>query len=172
MNGSRLLFGEAEARAADTLIALALAEDLAHVGDITCAATIPSQARGRAWFVARSPGVVAGLPVAGRLAGQFHLDSQWRPTLVDGERVDPGRVIAEIAGPVRSILALERTALNFLQRLSGIATLTAQFVAAVEGTGVAILDTRKTTPGGARSRSTRSAAAAGTTTAWGSTMPF
>src|SRR5271157_1554441 len=147
MNGSRLQFGEAEARNADTLIALALAEDLAQVGDITCTATIPSQARGTARFVARAPGVLAGLAVAGRLAGHFQLDSQWRPHLADGERLDPGSVIAEIAGPVRSILALERTALNFLQRLSGIATLTARFVAAVEGTRAAIFDTRKTTPG-------------------------
>ena len=92
-------------------------------------------------------GVLAGLSVAGRLAGHFQLDSQWRPHLIDGERLDRGSVIAEIAGPVRSILALERTALNFLQRLSGIATLTARFVAAVEGTRAVILDTRKTTPG-------------------------
>ena len=147
MNGSRLQFGEAEARNADTLIALALAEDLAQVGDITCAATIPCQAQGTARFVARAAGVLAGLPVAGRLAGRFQLDSQWRPHRADGERLDPGSVIAEIAGPVRSILALERTALNFLQRLSGIATLTARFVAAVEGTRAAIFDTRKTTPG-------------------------
>jgi nicotinate-nucleotide pyrophosphorylase (carboxylating) len=140
-------FGEAEARNADTLIALALAEDLAHTGDITCAATIPRQARGMARFVARAPGVLAGLPVAGRLARQFHLDAQWRPHRVDGERLDRGSVIAELAGPVRCILALERTALNFLQRLSGIATLTARFVSAVEGTTAAILDTRKTTPG-------------------------
>ena len=136
-----------EARNADTLIALALAEDLAQVGDITCTATIPSQARGTARFVARAAGVLAGLSVAGRLAGHFQLDSQWRPHLIDGERLDRGSVIAEIAGPVRSILALERTALNFLQRLSGIATLTARFVAAVEGTRAVILDTRKTTPG-------------------------
>jgi len=147
MSGSRLQFGEAEARNADTLIALALAEDLAQVGDITCAATIPSQARGTARFVARAPGVLAGLAVAGRLAGHFQLDSQWRPHRADGERLDHGSVIAEVAGPVRSILALERTALNFLQRLSGIATLTARFVAAVAGTRAAIYDTRKTTPG-------------------------
>src|SRR5271157_2181463 len=147
MNGSRLQFGEAEARNADTLIALALAEDLAQVGDITSTATIPSQARGTARFVARTAGVLAGLSVAGRLAGHFQLDSQWRPHLIDGERLDRGSVIAEIAGPVRSILAIERTALNFLQRLSGIATLTARFVEAVEGTPAGIYDTRKTTPG-------------------------
>jgi nicotinate-nucleotide pyrophosphorylase (carboxylating) len=146
MSGPQLRFAEGEAHNADTLIALALAEDLAHIGDITCAAIIPSQARGRAQFVARSPGVLAGLPVAGLLARHFHLDSEWKPYRVDGEKLDRGDVIAEIAGPLRSILALERTALNFLQRLSGIATLTARFVAAIEGTRSAILDTRKTTP--------------------------
>ena len=136
-----------EARNAETLIALALAEDLAQVGDITCAATIPCQARGTARFVARAPGVLAGLPVAAHLVGRFQLETHWKPYMADGERLDAGSVIAEIAGPVRSILALERTTLNFLQRLSGIATLTAQFVAAVEGTRAAIFDTRKTTPG-------------------------
>ncbi len=146
MSGPQLRFAEAEAHNADTLIALALAEDLAHIGDITCAAIIPSQARGRARFVARSAGVLAGLPVADLLARHFDLDAQWKPYRVDGVKLDRGDVIAEIAGPLRSILALERTALNFLQRLSGIATLTARFVAAIEGTRAAILDTRKTTP--------------------------
>jgi nicotinate-nucleotide pyrophosphorylase (carboxylating) len=147
MIGPQLRFGEAEARNADALIALALEEDFAHTGDITAAATIPSQAVGKARFVARAPGVLAGLPVAGRLACHFHLDSQWRPSRQDGESLESGAMIAEVTGPVRSILALERTALNFLQRLSGIATLTARFVAAVAGTKAAILDTRKTTPG-------------------------
>jgi nicotinate-nucleotide pyrophosphorylase (carboxylating) len=147
MNGSRFQFGEAEARSADTLIALALAEDLAQVGDITCAAIIPAHALGTARFAARVPGVLSGMPIARRLAGHFELDSQWRTHLADGDRLDRGSLIAEIAGPVRSILAMERTALNFLQRLSGIATLTARFVAAVEGAKAVILDTRKTTPG-------------------------
>jgi nicotinate-nucleotide pyrophosphorylase (carboxylating) len=146
MIGPQLQFGEAEARNADTLIALALEEDLAHTGDITCAATIPSQAVGKARFVARAPGILAGLPVASRLACQFHLESQWSPYRKDGESLEPGALIAEVTGPIRSILGLERTALNFLQRLSGIATLTARFVAAIAGTKAAILDTRKTTP--------------------------
>jgi nicotinate-nucleotide pyrophosphorylase (carboxylating) len=147
MNGSRFQFGEAEALGADTLIALALAEDLAQVGDITCTAIIPTHALGRARFAARVPGVLSGMPIVRRLAGYFELESQWYPHLADGDRLDRGSVIAEIAGPVRSILSMERTALNFLQRLSGIATLTARFVAAVEGTKAVILDTRKTTPG-------------------------
>jgi nicotinate-nucleotide pyrophosphorylase (carboxylating) len=81
------------------------------------------------------------------LVEQFQLGSQWRPHLADGERMERGSLIAEVTGPVRSILTLERTALNFLQRLSGIASLTAQFVAALESTSAAIYDTRKTTPG-------------------------
>ena len=97
--------------------------------------------------MARAAGVLAGMPVVERLVGQFQLLSGWRVHRHDGDRLERGSVIAEIAGPVRSILTLERTALNFLQRLSGIATLTARFVAAVEGTSARILDTRKTTPG-------------------------
>jgi nicotinate-nucleotide pyrophosphorylase (carboxylating) len=140
-------FGEAERRNLEALIPMALAEDLDHVGDITTAATIPSQAWGVAVLVARSPGVLAGLPVAERLAAEFELLGDWRAFQADGDRLEAGTVVARLAGPVRSILTMERTALNFLQRLSGIATLTSRFVAAVEGTGAAIYDTRKTTPG-------------------------
>jgi nicotinate-nucleotide pyrophosphorylase (carboxylating) len=147
MSDSRLHFGEAEAQNARTLIDLALAEDLGQVGDITSTATIPSQAQGRARLVARANGVLAGLPVVERLVDHFQLSNGWCPHRRDGHRLEKGDVIAELAGPVRSILALERTALNFLQRLSGIATLTARFVEAVEGTPARIFDTRKTTPG-------------------------
>jgi nicotinate-nucleotide pyrophosphorylase (carboxylating) len=147
MNDSRFQFGELEARSAETLIGLALAEDLAGAGDITSNATIPSQARGQARFVARSSGILAGLPVVQKLVERFELNEEWRALLIDGAVLDRGSTIARLAGPVRAILALERTALNFLQRLSGIATLTARFVAAVTGTNAAIYDTRKTTPG-------------------------
>lgn len=140
-------FGREEARNAETLIELALAEDLDRVGDITAATIIPSEAQGRAQFVARSPGVLAGVAVVERLIATFQPQPRWRVHRMDGEKLNPGTVIAEISGPVRSILMLERTALNFLQRLSGVATLTAQFVAAVAGTSARILDTRKTTPG-------------------------
>jgi nicotinate-nucleotide pyrophosphorylase (carboxylating) len=97
--------------------------------------------------VARSPGVLAGLPVALRLAGEFELLEHWTPLKADGDRLEPGVVVARLAGPMRSLLALERTALHFLQRLGGIATLTSRFVAATAGTRAAIYDTRKTTPG-------------------------
>ncbi|MHB1560827.1 MAG: carboxylating nicotinate-nucleotide diphosphorylase [Isosphaeraceae bacterium] len=140
-------FGDDARRNLEVLLPLALAEDLGQVGDITSAATIPSQARGAARLVARSPGVLAGLPVAARLALEFELWDGWQPLMADGDRLEPGAVVARLAGPMRSLLAFERTALNFLQRLSGIATLTARFVAATAGTRAAILDTRKTTPG-------------------------
>ncbi len=140
-------FGEIERSNLEALLPLALAEDFGTVGDITSAATIPNAARGAACLVARSPGVLAGLPVALRLAGEFELLEHWTPLKADGDRLDPGMVVARLAGPMRSLLAVERTALNFLQRLSGIATLTSRFVAAAAGTRAAIYDTRKTTPG-------------------------
>jgi nicotinate-nucleotide pyrophosphorylase (carboxylating) len=142
-----LHFGPAERANAATLIDLALAEDLGEAGDITARAIIPGQARGAARFVARSEGILAGLPVLALLAERFAPDLHLEPSVEDGSRVVPGRSVARIDGSMRSLLALERTALNFLQRLSGIATHTARFVAAVAGTGAVIVDTRKTTPG-------------------------
>jgi nicotinate-nucleotide pyrophosphorylase (carboxylating) len=141
------VFGESERRNLEALLPLALAEDLGQIGDITSTATIPAHARGAANLVARSPGVLAGMPVAERLAVEFELGERWRAFRADGDRLEPGTVVARLEGPMRSLLALERTALNFLQRLSGIATLTSRFVAAIAGTGAAIYDTRKTTPG-------------------------
>jgi nicotinate-nucleotide pyrophosphorylase (carboxylating) len=146
-DGAPSAFGPAEAANAATLIDLALAEDLGQVGDLTATATIPSQARGAARFVARTEGVIAGLPVVALLAERFELGPHWQSLARDGDRVIPGTEVARVAGPMRSLLAMERTALNFLQRLSGVATLTARFVAEVAGTKAIILDTRKTTPG-------------------------
>jgi nicotinate-nucleotide pyrophosphorylase (carboxylating) len=143
----RYRFGERERRAAEVLIVQALVEDLGEKGDITSTAIIPSHARGSARLVARSPGVLAGLMAVEQLAAEFELFDHWEPLLADGDSLEPGSVIARVAGPMRSLLAMERIALNFLQRLSGIATLTARFVAAVAGTRAAIYDTRKTTPG-------------------------
>ncbi len=139
-------FGPAEQANAEALINLALDEDLGPIGDLTSDVTIPIHARGAARFAARSAGTIAGLPVVALLAGQFPLGA-WQTLVDDGDRVAAGTVIARIAGPMRSLLATERVALNFLQRLSGIATLTAQYVAEVAGTKAVILDTRKTTPG-------------------------
>ena len=139
-------FGERERRAVDLLIAQALAEDLGEVGDITSTATIPSHARGGARLVARSPGVLAGLPAVERVVAQFELLDYWAPLLSDGASLEPGTVIARVSGPMRSLLAMERIALNFIQRLSGIASLTAKFVAADRSTAPQQFDARKTTP--------------------------
>jgi nicotinate-nucleotide pyrophosphorylase (carboxylating) len=142
-------FGPAEAAAAATLIEMALAEDLGQEGDgdLTARAIIPRAAYGAARFAARSEGIIAGLPVVALLVARVDCALRWQPVLDDGDRALPGAALARVSGPMRSLLALERTALNFVQRLSGIASLTARFVAAVAGTRAVILDTRKTTPG-------------------------
>lgn len=140
-------FGSPERTDAEVLITLALAEDLGTAGDLTALATIPADALGSARIVARGAGVLAGLPVAGLVAERFGLGDRWEPLARDGDPLRPGAEVARISGPMRALLALERTALNFLQRLSGIATLTARFVAEVSGTRAVVLDTRKTTPG-------------------------
>ncbi len=147
MNAGRYGFGEQETRSLGELIAAALLEDLGPAGDLTSTALIPVAATGRARLVARAPGVLAGLPAVERLAVEFGLKGGWDPHRLDGDSLERGALIARLAGPMRSLLAFERTALNFLERLCGIATLTAQFVSAVNGTRAAIYDTRKTTPG-------------------------
>lgn len=130
------------------VIATALAEDLADGPDITTAATIAADQRGRVHAVARSAGVVAGLAVA---ALTFSMVSEGRVqseiSVEDGDIVSPGQTLLIAAGPLRDLLTAERTALNLLTHLSGIATLTRLWVAEVEGTKAQIRDTRKTTPG-------------------------
>jgi nicotinate-nucleotide pyrophosphorylase (carboxylating) len=140
-------FGPAERSNALALIDLALAEDLGPLGDLTSSATIPAHAQGAAHFTARTEGIIAGLLVVALLAERFGIGAGWQTLVEDGDPVAAGAVIARLVGAMRSLLALERTALNFLQRLSGIATLTARFVAEAAGTGAVVLDTRKTTPG-------------------------
>jgi nicotinate-nucleotide pyrophosphorylase (carboxylating) len=140
-------FGDRESRCADALIELALAEDLGETGDVTTTSTIPAGVQCVAHLVVRAPGVVAGLPVAERLVNRFELLEGWTPRVSDGDLIRPGDTIATIVGPVRSILSIERVLLNFLQRMSGVATLTARYVSEIAGTRARILDTRKTTPG-------------------------
>ncbi|WP_165250901.1 carboxylating nicotinate-nucleotide diphosphorylase [Paludisphaera soli] len=140
-------FGEPERRNAEALIRMALAEDLGERGDLTTTAVIPPHARGTARLVARAPGVIAGLPIVAMLLEAFEVADGWRPRKADGDRVAAGEIVADLVGDFRAILALERTALDFVQRLSGVATLTSRFVARVEGTAAKVLDTRKTTPG-------------------------
>jgi nicotinate-nucleotide pyrophosphorylase (carboxylating) len=138
---------EAETRACQKLVELALTEDLGARGDVTSQATIPAEMQGHAVFVARASGVLAGLPAAALVAAAIDRDLRFRPLFEDGRPVDRGTRLATVAGSMRSILAMERTALNFLQHLSGIATLTRKYVEAVAGQKARILDTRKTLPG-------------------------
>ncbi|MBI4625395.1 MAG: carboxylating nicotinate-nucleotide diphosphorylase [Verrucomicrobia bacterium] len=129
----------------DHLIDLALEED-AGLGDVTSRAIFPPAHRSRAFIAARQDLVVCGLEVAARVFARVDPALQVTLTARDGDRVRrTGRVLA-VAGPTASLLTAERTALNFLQRLSGIATLARRFAAAVSGTEVRIVDTRKTTP--------------------------
>ncbi len=140
-------FSPAEAAACRRLVELALAEDLGDAGDRTSLATIPTDKFARAAFIARSPGVIAGLPAATMVCHAVDPKLIFTPDIPDGTAVEKGIRIAVVSGSLRSILAAERTALNFLQRLSGVATLTQKYVAAVSGTSAKVLDTRKTTPG-------------------------
>jgi nicotinate-nucleotide pyrophosphorylase (carboxylating) len=139
------IFGPAEEANARILIDLAIAEDLGDQGDVTSQATIPEQASGRAVLVARADGILAGLPVVSIVAERFGIDVV--PEYEDGCTITCGAVLARLSGGLRTLLGMERIALNFLQRLSGIATQTSRFVAAVAGTKATILDTRKTAPG-------------------------
>ncbi|MBF0248746.1 MAG: carboxylating nicotinate-nucleotide diphosphorylase [Alphaproteobacteria bacterium] len=131
----------------ERIIDAALAEDLGEGGDITSNATIPEDARFSGVMAARHAMVVAGLDLAGLVFKRVSADIVWIPETEDGVRVQEGAVLARVEGPARALLSAERTALNLLQHLSGIATLTRQYVEAVAGTGAVILDTRKTLPG-------------------------
>jgi nicotinate-nucleotide pyrophosphorylase (carboxylating) len=128
-----------------SIVAAALAEDIGR-GDVTSEATVPANTRALGRLVARQRAVVAGLDAAREVFKQVG-GVVWRARSKDGAGVRPGQVVAEVRGRARSILGGERVALNFLQRLSGTATLTRAYVDAVKGTGAKILDTRKTTPG-------------------------
>ena len=128
-------------------VAEALAEDLGSCGDLTARYFLPAEAQGRAALVARAPGVVAGLPLAEEVFRQTEATVAFLTKAADGTKVEKNTVVAEVSGPVRALVTAERTALNYLQRLSGVATLTRRFVDEIAGTGAAILDTRKTTPG-------------------------
>jgi nicotinate-nucleotide pyrophosphorylase (carboxylating) len=123
------------------------APDLAVAHDVTSAATVPAAQLGTADLVARADGVVAGLPVAARVFTRLAPGATLTAGATDGDRVARGDVLLTVRGPVRALLAAERSALNIASRASGIATLTRRWVDAVEGTGAVVLDTRKTTPG-------------------------
>lgn len=128
------------------LIKQSLVEDVG-TGDVTTRATISPKQRAKAIVLAKKDGVIAGLAIAKEVFKQIDRKIRFTTKIKDGIRVKNGKVIAVLVGPARGILSGERVALNFLQRLSGIATLTNQFVKKVKGSRVKILDTRKTTPG-------------------------
>lgn len=140
-------FSPTETDAAERLVELALAEDLGSTGDRTSDALIPPDQPGRAVVVARSTGILAGSPLIGIVCHAVDPKIACDSLIVDGNPLERGSRIATLSGPLRSILIAERTVLNFLQRLSGIATLTERHVKAVSGTKALVLDTRKTTPG-------------------------
>jgi nicotinate-nucleotide pyrophosphorylase (carboxylating) len=131
----------------EILIDLALEEDLGR-GDVTAQSVLDGDGGpARAILLAKQPLVVYGLEVARAVFARVSPAIALAPRVADGARVEPGTVLAEVTGPATALLAAERTALNFLQRLSGVATMASRFAAAVAGTRARVVDTRKTTPG-------------------------
>jgi nicotinate-nucleotide pyrophosphorylase (carboxylating) len=128
------------------LIRFALSEDVG-TGDITTINGVPSGVNARAAIVTKAKGVAAGIDVAMLTFRETESRLKFRALAQDGDDVDSGVALAQVIGDIGAILKAERTALNFMQRMSGIATLTRRFVDAIKGTGATILDTRKTTPG-------------------------
>lgn len=129
------------------IVRAALAEDLGRAGDITSQACVPAEARLSVIWAARRPGVLAGLDCARLALAELAPEAVFNALARDGDTLSPGQVLARAEAPARAVLAAERTGLNLIGRLSGIATLTRAYVDAVAGTGVRITDTRKTTPG-------------------------
>ena len=131
----------------DGFVAATLAEDLGSAGDITSAAVIPESARFAGVMRAREPIVVAGLPLAQAFFRALDPEVEFERAVADGARAEAGDILLGLRGRARALLTAERSALNVLQHLSGIATLTRRYVGAIEGTGAILLDTRKTIPG-------------------------
>jgi len=129
------------------IVRLAVEEDLGALGDCTTEALVAESATSRAQITARQPGVVAGLRAVPLVLAAFDGRLEFFPGMEDGSVVRPGDRVGQVEGPARALLSAERTLLNLLGRLSGIATLTRQYVQAVAGTRAQIYDTRKTTPG-------------------------
>lgn len=140
-------FGPLQAKVARELVWMGLEEDLGPGGDVTTQALIPVGQTGSVQIVARSPGVLAGLPVALMVFAEVDQTVVFTPLARDGDSLVKGQIIAEISGSLRSLLTGERTCLNFLTHLSGIATLTRRYVDTIAGTRAGIYDTRKTLPG-------------------------
>ncbi len=133
-------------RAIQPLIDIALAEDIG-TGDVTTLTTVSANAMAIAEFMVKDNGIIAGLPTAQQVFHTLDHSIKFETLIIDGSPVCNGDIVARVSGSARALLTAERTALNFLQHLSGIATTTANYVAAVKGTRARIVDTRKTLPG-------------------------
>ncbi|MBL4613361.1 MAG: carboxylating nicotinate-nucleotide diphosphorylase [Magnetovibrio sp.] len=144
---SKLVLNGVSRDVIERLIRDALAEDLGTGGDITSAATIPQDMRFEGVMAARHEMVVAGLDIAQEVFRTVDASIDWQAQVQDGDHIKAGDVLARVSGPGRALLTAERTALNLLQHLSGIATLGKAYVDAIKGTNAVILDTRKTLPG-------------------------
>ena len=140
-------FANGEQIAAQRLVELAFAEDLSICGDLTCQALMNSTQTATVQVVARQNGVLSGAPIGRMVFQKLDPAIRWVALTHDGQNVSPGTVIADVTGPLATLLVGERTMLNFMTHLSGIASLTRHFVDAVSGTNARILDTRKTIPG-------------------------
>jgi nicotinate-nucleotide pyrophosphorylase (carboxylating) len=141
------LFDQDSTNAALTLVRMSLNEDLRDVGDVTCLATIPPDLQATVQIVSRESGIVSGLPLIPIVFRELSEDVSAKILVHDGDRINRGTVLASLTGSVRTLLTGERTVLNFMTHLSGIASRTAQFVEAIVNTKACILDTRKTLPG-------------------------
>lgn len=128
------------------LVKFALSEDVG-TGDVTTLNAVPANVGARAAIVAKSPGVISGLDIAAMTFREIDAKLKFKSVAKDGQEVPAGAALATVSGSAASIMIAERTALNFLMRLSGVATMTRRYVDAIAGTGATILDTRKTTPG-------------------------
>lgn len=130
----------------EPIVALALAEDIG-TGDVTAIATVDATATAAGIILAKQDGVVSGIDVAGFVFSSVDPAIAYEPLVANGDQVSARTTLAKVSGPARSLLTAERTALNLIQRLSGVATVTARYVAETEGSPSRIVDTRKTTPG-------------------------
>ncbi len=130
-----------------TILDQAVREDVESVGDLTSLATVPEGVQGAAWITSHSEGVFAGKPTIGIICQAVSSELVWEVYVEDGQRIMPGERIGRIVGPARAILQAERLILNFLGRLSGVATVTSVYVKAISGSRAAVYDTRKTMPG-------------------------
>ena len=131
----------------EQLVEIALFEDVGTVGDLTSLALVPTAAQGSASIVARNTGILAGVSLISPILSAVNSELIWKPSLEDSTELNRGTVVGTIHGSARGLLLTERLVLNFLGRLSGIASLTKQYVDAVKGTNARIYDTRKTIPG-------------------------